>query len=331
MLSAATVCAALTVLVPAPPTTARQAVERALPLLAQAAATHAEKKTCFACHNQAFPMAAFAAARRHGFAVSDELFDDQVEHIRDFLESNAQAFRSGRGTGGQVDTAGWAMFTLELAGQKPDAVTGAVVEYLLLKDKNRADGRWRTSSNRPPTEASAFTANYLAVRALKTWAAASQKERVAQRIAAARRWLAKTPAKDTEDRVYRLLALKAVEAEAALIRNAAKELADAQRPDGGWSQRDTLPSDAYATGTALVALHEAGGLRPEDAAYRRGVAFLLRTQRPDGSWFVQSRSRPFQPYYESGFPYKKNQFISVSATGWATAALARAGQPIKTR
>jgi squalene cyclase len=83
-----------------------------------------------------------------------------------------------------------------------------------------------------------------------------------------------------------------------------------------------MPSDAYATGTALVALHEAGGLRPGDAAYRRGVAFLLRTQRPDGSWFVQSRSRPFQPYYESGFPYEKDQFISAAASGWATTAIA---------
>jgi hypothetical protein len=327
MLPAVAVCAALTALVPAPPATARQAVSRALPLLAQAAATHAEKKSCFACHNQAYPMAAFDAARRHGFTLPGDLLDAQAEHVYDFLESNKEAFRGGRGTGGQVDTAGWAMFTLELAGRKPDAVTGAVVEYLLLKDKGRADGRWRTSSNRPPTEASAFTPNYLAVRVLKHWAASGQKERAAERIAAARKWRVKTPAKDTEDRVYRLLALKAVDAEAELIRKAAKELADTQRPDGGWGQRDALPSDAYATGTALVALHEAGGLRPGDAAYRRGVAFLLRTQRPDGSWFVQSRSRPFQPYYESGFPYKKNQFISASATGWATAALALAATP----
>src|SRR5262245_47690417 len=37
---------------------------------------------------------------------------------------------------------------------------------------------------------------------------------------------------------------------------------------------------------------------------------------------VKTRSRPFQVYFESGFPYEKDQWISISATSWATAALA---------
>jgi len=59
-----------------------------------------------------------------------------------------------------------------------------------------------------------------------------------------------------------------------------------QRADGGWSQLPTLASDAYATGLALVALHQGGVLPVDHAAYRRGVEFLLRTQLEDGSWFV---------------------------------------------
>jgi squalene cyclase len=110
-------------------------------------------------------------------------------------------------------------------------------------------------------------------------------------------------------------------ADDTLIRAAAKELAASQRADGGWGQLNRLPSDPYATATALVALHEAGGLATDSPAYRRGVSFLVRTQRSDGSWYVKSRSRPFQPYYESGFPYGKDQFISASASGWAATAL----------
>ena len=83
-----------------------------------------------------------------------------------------------------------------------------------------------------------------------------------------------------------------------------------------------MTSDAYATGQALVALAESGAVRTSDAAYTRGVQFLLTTQFADGSWFVKSRAIPFQPYFESGFPYGHDQFISAAGTNWATMALA---------
>ncbi len=319
-----TVCCALALVVPhvpAPPASVRQAVERALPLLAKGAAGHVGQKTCFACHNQAFPMAAFAAAKQKGFAVADDVIAEQVEHVREFVESNKDAYTSGRGTGGQVDTAGWLLFTLERASHKPDETTAAVVEYLLKRDADR--DHWRSTSNRPPSEASAFTANYLALHALKTWGTADHKDRIARRVRTLREWLAEAPTTDTEDRVYRMRALAEIGAKKAAAK-AARELIAAQRPDGGWGQTDKLPSDAYATGTVLAALAEIGDVKTNAPDYRRGVAFLVRTQRADGSWYVKSRSRPFQPYYESGFPHKKDQFISISASAWATAALALA-------
>jgi squalene cyclase len=103
---------------------------------------------------------------------------------------------------------------------------------------------------------------------------------------------------------------------------AALELIKTQAPEGGWAQLNTMKPDAYATGAALVALHETGELTTKDAAYRRGVAFLLDSQHPDGSWHVSSRSKPFQTYFESGFPHGKDQFISLAASSWATTALA---------
>jgi hypothetical protein len=70
------------------------------------------------------------------------------------------------------------------------------------------------------------------------------------------------------------------------------------------------------------ALHHAGGLKVDTQAYRAGVSFLLKSQLADGTWRVKTRSRPIQQYFESGFPHEKDQFISISASGWATAALA---------
>jgi Prenyltransferase and squalene oxidase repeat len=301
------------------PANVRAAADRAMPLLYKAAEGHIAKQTCFACHNQALPMLAFHAARDRGFPARDEEVEDQVEFVADFLKKNKDKVLKGVGTGGQVDTAGYAMLTLELGGYKPDDVTAAVVEYMLKYQSDR--DHWRAVSNRPPSEASDFTTTYLGLRALRVWGTPAQLEAIEHRMATVRGWLLRARPKDTEDRVFRLLALKEVGADADLVRGAADALARTQRPDGSFSQLDGQPGDAYATGSALVALHRAAGLAPTDSAYVRGIAFLLRTQAADGTWYLKSRSKPFQPYYEGGFPYGKDQFISSTASGWAATAL----------
>ena len=71
-----------------------------------------------------------------------------------------------------------------------------------------------------------------------------------------------------------------------------------------------------------MALRESKSHGPKSESYRRGVTWLLKHQLEDGSWHVKSRSKPFQTYFETGFPHKKDQFISMSASCFATAALA---------
>jgi hypothetical protein len=106
-----------------------------------------------------------------------------------------------------------------------------------------------------------------------------------------------------------------------------RELLSTQREDGGWAQLAGLESDAWATGGALVALHAACGLPVTHPAYRRGVDFLLRTQFEDGSWWVKSRSWPFQTQFDSHFPYGEDQWISAGATALAVMALVPAVEP----
>ena len=303
----------------------RTAVTRGLPVLIKGAIGHTAQRTCFACHSQALPLLAMTAARSRGFAVDEKEVQKQTQFIADFLGRNRDAFRQGRGTGGQADTAGYALLSLELGGWKPDATTAAVAEYLLLRDKD--SDHWDTTSHRPPSEASPFTTTYLALRGLRAFGTPEQQERIAARTRKARQWLLTTSAKDTEDRVFRLWGLKLAGAPEKSVRAAVRDLVQDQRKDGGWAQNSKGDSDAYATGSALVALHQAGGMSVSDPIYQRGLKFLIGTQRQDGSWLVHSRSKPFQTYFETGFPHGKDQFISSAASGWAATALALACEP----
>ncbi len=117
-----------------------------------------------------------------------------------------------------------------------------------------------------------------------------------------------------------ILGLTWAGAEQEFVAAAADELKRLQRADGGWAQTPELESDAYATGQVLDTLHEAG-VPSTDPAYRRGVDYLVRTQRDDGSWYVKSRAPKFQPYFQSGFPHDHDQWISMAGTGWAAAGL----------
>jgi hypothetical protein len=303
----------------------RSAVERALPPLQKSLVVYAEKRDCFSCHNQGVPLVALKIARSRGLTIDEEAFEGAMALTLADLNSALALYRQGRGQPGGATRAAYALWTLEAGDQEPDETTTAVAEFLLGFDRDR--DHWTTSSRRVPMEASHFTTTALTLGGLQAFRPDKNADVLKNRVELARSWLARTKPADTEDRVFRLWGLKYAAAGHEDIQDAVKDLLATQRGDGGWAQINELASDAYATGSALVALHQAGGLATTDPAYRRGLAFLLGSQKADGTWFVVSRSKPFQPYFESGFPYGKNQFIAVAASGWAAAALAFALPP----
>src|SRR6266550_3246687 len=301
----------------------KAAVAKSVPLLETGARGSMEKrKQCFTCHNQGLPVMALTTARSRGITIDVENLRRQVQFTADFLGKNRTNYLDGQGQGGQALTAGYALWTLEMGGWKSDETTDAVAEYL-LRFQNDLD-HWKPQTVRPPSEESLFTVSYVALRGLKMFVTTGQQERISQRTGQVRQWALKTPARETEDRVFRLRSLHVADVPTDEIRGAAQELLKTQRTDGGWAQLASLDSDAYATGTALVALHQAGGVATADPAYRNGLRFLLARQLDDGSWHVPTRSAPIQTYYESGYPHGEDQFISITAAGWEKTALALA-------
>ena len=214
----------------------------------------------------------------------------------------------------------WQMFDAGMNHAPRDQYTDASVRY--LKALQTAEGNWRGIENRrPPMNSGPFQAAALSIFALTKFGPPDEKADTENAVARAAAWLATAKPITNQDRAFRLLGLAWADASQAQRNAAAKALAATQRPDGGWSQLSTMGSDAYATGEALYALRIGGSLAASDPDYRKGVEYLLRTQATDGSWHVKSRSIWVQPYFDSGFPYEHDQWISAAGTAWASMAL----------
>jgi len=298
----------------------RAAVARSLTLIESSSKIAIEERSnCFTCHHTGLPVMTFITARERGFPIDSVNLQTQLDFTARFLAKGRENYLQGKGQGGHAFTAGSALWTLKLGGRSSDATTEAVVSYLAGHQKELH--HWKPPSVRPPSEESAFSATFFALESLKSFASPAQRDACDARLADARRWLEQTSPQSTEDRVFRLWALHASGSDTT---QAARDLLQTQRDDGGWSQLPDMTSDAYATGTALVVLRRTRGVKADDASYQRGLRWLMQNQLADGSWHVVSRAKPFQKHFESGYPHGKDQFISITAACWATTALALA-------
>jgi len=210
------------------------------------------------------------------------------------------------------------------AGIPRDLTTAVRAQQLL--SWQQTDGHWATSDFRPPHSSSLFTATATAVRALHFYTPPELRTRQERALSQAREWMKKTSAASTEDAAFRLMGLVWASAANRDIATAKADLLALQGKDGGWPQLNSYASDAYSTGESLFALREAG-MMPTEPAWQHGAEFLSKTQAPDGTWHVRSRmispATVSPPYFATGFPYGKDEFLSYAGTAWAVMALLR--------
>jgi N-acyl-D-amino-acid deacylase len=294
----------------------RRSVENAVALLQKSGPQFVKVSGCVSCHHQSLPQMAYAAARSRGFHVEPAVSGQQVKAVLAMFRPIREQMEQGTITLPNPGiSVGYSLAGLAAEGYAPDETTAAMT--LAISRTQLPDGSFAVFPARPPLEASAFTSTALSVRALELFGRDSRDS-----IARARDWLTHAHPATQEDRAMRLLGLAWSRADRKDIEQASAVLLAAQRPDGGWAQLEGVESDAYATGQALVALHEAGTLTPADKRFQHGVMYLLRTQLADGSWLVRTRSSPVQPLKDSGFPHGRDQWISAAGTSWAAIALA---------
>lgn len=310
----------------------RERAQRAIDLLQRASTgfvgnrfVHDEAK-CVSCHHEYLPAVAFAWGAERGLHVDETALGHQLSAQLQMwhpLEESAREMED------PIPDApvqvGYGLMCLHALGYAPDAMTEAFVRYLV--NGQSPDGSWHWTDLRPPLEGGRFSATAWAVRAIRLYPPPHSEEEVRTCLSRARRWLWKNEVRTFGDQVSQLMGLASAGEWPWRLRRLAGAIIERQGPDGGWAQLTGLQSDAWATGEALVTLHEAGGVAVTDPAYARGVQFLLRTQYEDGSWWVHSRTWPFQPHFDSGFPHGNDQWISAGGTAWATMALLQTMAP----
>jgi ankyrin repeat protein len=288
----------------------KTAVERSRALLGKASVVGAANGGCASCHGHNIVDTVEHIAAAKGLRGDEKLTEQRQTLTKAPYFSPANLMERFPDPAGSPITTVFALNALVNSGYQPDRATDMVVAH--LASQQAANGRWFMSAlARPPIGEGPIAVTAYAIRSLKAYGTPGRADDINERIGRATAWLVAETPRTTEDRN-----MSAAD-RAPLV----KQILAKQRPDGGWAQNDDLQSDAYATGVSLFALAEAGGITPTHAAYKKGTEYLLSSQRPDGSWYVKSRAVKFQPYFDGGFPYEHDQWISQMATGWATAAL----------
>jgi ankyrin repeat protein len=282
-----------------------------------------EEQECSSCHHQFQPTIAFAVARAHGVPVDETVATanaplmvsadvDVALQFDNVIEPSLQE--------------GYRLLAAHAAGIEPNLGTALMARFLIARQ--RPAGDWSGLNQRPPSSSSDFAKTAIGMRAVQLFHHRADTEAARDSVARAATWLRSHRAPDTEGRTYQLLGLYWAGSDSATRVKLARELIATQRSDGGWGSIDGRASEAYSTGEVLFALHEAGEVATSNVNWQRGIAFLTRTQAVDGSWHVPSRlhdpARMSPPYFDSGYPYDHDQFISVAGAAWAVMALAQA-------
>jgi ankyrin repeat protein len=300
------------------------AVAKSMRLLQTSSTEFFKQSGCVGCHHQPIIARAQSFAKAAHIPIDQAAAKEQLAQMKGQWIALQEGFLQAITPGGGGNRLSENLLGLKASGYAPDTITDSAVTY--VAQSQEPDGGWVAGEvqNRPPITQSDFSATARAIRVLREYGIPAREREFTERTIRARTWLKRNKPITTEDFSMRLAGLAWSNASQDDLKLAAKALVALQRSDGGWAGDPYMKSDAFATAVALVALGESKAIKVNDNPYQRGVRYLLSTQFPDGSWHVRSRAIKFQPYFESGFPYGHDQWLSASATAWAVQALALA-------
>ena len=304
----------------------RETIQRALPALQNSVSTFVEKRACFSCHHNALSILTLRLAEDRGFSVDSKILSTvEQKTFRELRNPNAldDAVQAAN-LSDPTPNESLLLMSAHASRLAGDTVTAVIAQRLAAWQR---DDHWVTSDFRPPHSSSPFTATATAVAALRYYMPDELSTERNMAINRARLWLSGTRPASVEDASFRLMGLvwageKSIHPD---VLNASADLLAMKNSDGGWPQLPGYESDAYSTGEAVYALHEAGIPPTTDKAWQKGIQFLRSSQAKDGTWHVRSRMLSpadiSPPYFTTGFPYGKDEYLSYAGSCWAVMAL----------
>jgi hypothetical protein len=311
----------------APPTTAhvRQAAEGGIRFLEKEGMAWVKKQGCAACHHIPLMVWALNEAKNQGYSVPERTLGEVTSWALS-ASNQAEAFPDlpldKKRT--EVDYLGPLFMALAVGAARETDASAQKERHRLLTHvvtQQEADGSWEANrGGRPPVHSPRDIQTGWLLLALSQPAFRQGAEDAwkVQREKAAQ-WLARaTPGADRQALVVRLLAYRHLGKSPEDQQRLLESLLRQQEADGGWAQKQGMASDAFATGQALYVLGR-NGEKSFAEPIKRAQTFLVRTQRPDGSWPMTSR--PAEP--KGPGPARNLRPISYIGTAWATLGLVR--------
>jgi hypothetical protein len=292
-------------------------VQRAVGYLAREVPAWSRDNGCFSCHNNGDGARALYLAKALSVEVAAAALADTTEWLK-----NPDGWDNNKGDAGFSDKR---LARIEFANALAEAIdAGAVTDkstlrkaadsLLVSQDKS---GAWTVdaeSSVAAPARYGPVLATVMARRVLERSADPGMRPAIAR----ANEFLLHTKISNVMNGAAVLLAFAGSSAADGKMRaaEALGFITSAQAADGGWGPFPKTPTEVFDTAIALIALAEVRQQDGIEERIRRGRAYLISMQLPDGGWIETTRPSGDRSYAEH-----------ISTCGWATIALLKTGKP----
>ena len=274
----------------------REAAQRGLEWLQQAAIDWTRRNPCFGCHVQSQVLMGQAIALKQGYRVnlgSVRALDDHVRSQNswgNWFNSDSASVFGAMGIAYGADILGIES-DKGMYGAHPSSEGLLLVSADYLLGRQGADGALPVDELNPPIVQGQFMTTANALVSIKRAAAHSRDPKYEQAAVRAIDWIASHEPETNQDKIFKVIALMhyGTQEQKRMAWSVVEALSAEQQPDGGWKENSaTEGSNAIATGQVLYAFKQAG-VSIHGAMFRRGVDYLLKNQVDEptpenGSW-----------------------------------------------